>query len=45
MANFVLVIISALLFQDELFDSPLVVIGISVSLSGSLAYSLLTGSA
>jgi len=45
MANFLLVLISALLFQDRLFDLPLVVIGISVSLSGSLAYSLLTGSA
>jgi len=40
MANFVLVLVSALLFQDELFQSPLVVIGISLSLSGSLAYSL-----
>mmetsp|Transcript_112073 Transcript_112073/g.282118 ORF Transcript_112073/g.282118 Transcript_112073/m.282118 type:complete len:529 (+) Transcript_112073:122-1708(+) len=45
MANFLLVLISALLFQDRLFDLPLVVIGISVSLSGSLAYSLVAGSA
>jgi len=42
MANFSIVLFGALLFQDPIFESPLVCAGIAVSLSGGAAYSFLT---